>query len=677
MSVSPRFLSVRRKALTAFGASALILASLSLSAAPVAAAPGSPGVPSDPTVVYNETFENTLADVDSEALRDYTGADGTTFTGTDYWTEPAMCNGILISRVAPDAIGCGPAASSNHLRRMANVLGQVNGGTAAGSDGNHAVSAYTNSPDVAHPLAADDIEFATETPIALTAGSHFLTFSVDAASINCHAGGAQLSFFLDDGAAELAATNTPINVCTDARASTYSLSGSSYVAGRFISDSSVLFSGASLGIVMRNGYGSAAGNDHAYDNIRVLDATPQLDKSFETKADPWITGEPADLTFTVTNTSELAEKTGWGLVDTLPAGLTVAGAGTTTCAAANITAVTGAGTITIAGGSIASGVASCTVTVPVSASAAGSFTNGPGNVTTTGLKDPGPSTITYEAPNPELELTKKADLADTNGNGAADIGEQITFTFDVKNSGNVDVDDVAIDDAFLKGAGLAVTPATQDIARTDTKSFTSDPYVVTQDDIDAGGVANVATANGKYGNDPVVSKQADTKTPGPVRDPELTVVKNAKLNDKNGNNVADKGEKITYSFIVTNSGNVTVLDVSVSDDKVTGLDPASVAALLPGDKVLFTADPYVVTAEDIENGSVDNSAVAEGHTVDNADVVSDPDTVSVDTADPVAEAGLLPDTGGPLIGFGAFGAALLAAGMTIVMRRRRAGSHIA
>lgn len=502
------------------GASALIAVSLSVfSLSPISAAPGSPGTPSAPTVVYNETFENALADTDSQALRDYAGADGTTYTGSDYWTEPTMCNGILISRIAPDSIGCGPAASSNHLRRMANVLGQVNGGTEGGSDGNHAVSAYTNAPIPALPLAANDVEFATETPITLSGGSRFLTFSVDAASINCFAGGAQLSFFLDDGVDELPATTTPINVCTDSRATNYSVSGSSYVAGRFVSDSSVLFSGTSLGIVMRNGYGSAAGNDHAYDNIRVLDATPQLDKSFETKADPWITGEPANLTFTVTNTSELAAKTGWGFVDALPAGMEIASAGTTTCAAADMTTVVGATTITIADGSIAAGVASCTVTVPVTATASGSFANGPGNVTTTGLDEPGPSTITYEEPDPKLGLTKTADLDDTNGNGLADVDEEITYTFEVENTGNVDVDDVAIHDDLLDAASVAINPATQDIARGDTETFTSDPYVITQDDIDNGGVSNIATAAGTYGRTVVESNESRTETPGPEPEP--------------------------------------------------------------------------------------------------------------------------------------------------------------
>ena len=47
---------------------------------------------------------------------------------------------------------------------------------------------------------------------------------------------------------------------------------------------------------MRNGNGSATGNDGGFDNVRVLDATPQLDKSFSPARQ--IVGQPTTLTFT-------------------------------------------------------------------------------------------------------------------------------------------------------------------------------------------------------------------------------------------------------------------------------------------------------------------------------------------------------------------------------------------
>jgi hypothetical protein len=41
-----------------------------------------------------------------------------------------------------------------------------------------------------------------------------------------------------------------------------------------------LFSGSQVGIRMVNANGSGAGNDAAFDDIKILDATPTITKSF-------------------------------------------------------------------------------------------------------------------------------------------------------------------------------------------------------------------------------------------------------------------------------------------------------------------------------------------------------------------------------------------------------------
>ena len=45
--------------------------------------------------------------------------------------------------------------------------------------------------------------------------------------------------------------------------------------GQVAAYSSVLFTGDEVGIRIRNAAGSGIGNDHAFDDIRVLDVTPQ------------------------------------------------------------------------------------------------------------------------------------------------------------------------------------------------------------------------------------------------------------------------------------------------------------------------------------------------------------------------------------------------------------------
>ncbi len=73
------------------------------------------------------------------------------------------------------------------------------------------------------------------------------------------------------------------------------------------------------------------------------------------------------------------------------------------------------------------------------------------------------------------------------------------------------------------------------------------------------------------------------------------------------------GDKLTYTFAVTNTGNVTMNDVKVID-AMTGLSairPASHPSLAPGATATFTAT-YTVTQADVDVNKVENTAQAQG-----------------------------------------------------------------
>lgn len=351
-------------------------------AAPMAA--GNPGVPGEPTVLFHEDFENGLADGELDLLVDYVGANGETYSAEGAWGNPAACNGFILDGTTPDgamsALGCtsGPGA----LRALATRLGDFNGtGTPAQ---NHAVAAYT-----AGNPGADLVEFETSSPVPLNTpvDGRYLTLAANVAAVNCGLiGDPRLNFSLvDEDGNETPVSSAPTNACATGG------------LGQVAANSSVLFTGDAVGIRMRNAAGSGVGNDHAFDDIRVLDVTPQLDKAFPATA---IVERAFPLTFTVTNTSELAAKDGWAFTDTLSDGLRVADEPNTggTCVA---DVVAGDSTITIANGRLAAGEASCTVTVDVVASATGEYANGPDNIgDATGIDLPGVSTVLIEEPTP-------------------------------------------------------------------------------------------------------------------------------------------------------------------------------------------------------------------------------------------------------------------------------------
>ncbi|MCW5254814.1 hypothetical protein IBX28_30805, partial [Streptomyces sp. SHP 1-2] len=180
-----------------------------------------------------------------------------------------------------------------------------------------------------------------------------------------------------------------------------------------------------------------------------------------------------------------------------------------------------------------------------------------------------PSTTTVDAPSePGLSVVKSATGGDSKDGLVA--GEDITYAFTVRNTGNVTLKDIRIKEGEFTGTGKlgAVDCPEQaaSLAPGATVTCTA-AYTVTQADVDQGSVKNTATATGTppSGETPV-SPPSEVSVPQDPK-PALTVVKSAGA-DTPAALVA--GEEITYRFTVTNTGNVTLKDVKVKEGEFTG-----------------------------------------------------------------------------------------------------------
>ncbi|MCT1478138.1 DUF11 domain-containing protein [Microbacterium sp. p3-SID336] len=227
---------------------------------------------------------------------------------------------------------------------------------------------------------------------------------------------------------------------------------------------------------------------------------------------------------------------------------------------------------------------------------------------------------------PALLLDKTAGVpVDVNANGITDEGDTIAYTFTVTNTGNVTVTDIAVQDPRAGAVTCDVTA----LAPGQVATCTAAPYTVTAADETAGEVVNTATASGTAPNgDPVPSNEDTTNTPAADSAPSLTLDKNAGTPvDVNGDGITDVGDTIAYTFIVTNTGNVPLADITVDDPKV-GAVTCDVTTLAPGEVAACIAEPYVITQADLDNGSVDNSATATGTPPGEPAVPSVPDTTN-------------------------------------------------
>ncbi|MET8980621.1 LPXTG cell wall anchor domain-containing protein [Streptomyces sp. NPDC004539] len=253
----------------------------------------------------------------------------------------------------------------------------------------------------------------------------------------------------------------------------------------------------------------------------------------------------------------------------------------------------------------------------------------PGTTTPTTSPPATPSTITGTQ-TPGLEVEKTADRRELVA------GETITFSFKATNTGNVTLTDIIVREGDFNGTGVLSAPACPDAAKSlapGTSVTCTATYVVTQEDVDAGQLANTATVTGEppLGGDEITSPPGTTKVPTEVK-PGLSVVKSADKTE------LVLGETITYSFVVTNTGNVTMKEVTVQEGEFTGSGtlsevscPDGVKALAPGVSVTCTAT-YKVTQDDVDSGNISNSATVTGvPPTGTTPVTSPPGTTTVPT----------------------------------------------
>jgi uncharacterized repeat protein (TIGR01451 family) len=223
-----------------------------------------------------------------------------------------------------------------------------------------------------------------------------------------------------------------------------------------------------------------------------------------------------------------------------------------------------------------------------------------------GAQDTDDATVMI-AQTPSIDLVKTGVLDETDGDGFAQAGDTVTYTFTVTNTGNVTLTNVTLADT-VGGISISAGPiAPMAPGDVDSSTFTGS-YVVTQVDIDAGSFTNTATVRGKDpGNSPVADTDDDVRTF--TQGPGLELVKDGAFNDESGDGIAQAGETIGYTFTVTNTGNVTLHEVDITDD-VAGvvLSGNPLATLGPAASDPSITGDYVITQADVDAGTFENCA---------------------------------------------------------------------
>jgi LysM repeat protein len=214
------------------------------------------------------------------------------------------------------------------------------------------------------------------------------------------------------------------------------------------------------------------------------------------------------------------------------------------------------------------------------------------------------ATIDYPLP-PVLEKTAEPTVYDK-------VDQKIVYTYVIKNidemplKGPVTVSDYIVSEESDRKVITATCPDIESLASDETVTCTAD-YVITQADLDRGSVINDAIANvgGIDSNRDTVTIKGDQK-------PGLALTKTATPTTYN-----IVGQSVTYTYVITNSGNVTLgpLQFTVSDDRINGgtsFNCGPEAARLAPGETLTCDKVYSVSAADVDARSIVNKATATG-----------------------------------------------------------------
>ncbi|NDW53450.1 hypothetical protein [Aliiroseovarius sp. PrR006] len=233
---------------------------------------------------------------------------------------------------------------------------------------------------------------------------------------------------------------------------------------------------------------------------------------------------------------------------------------------------------------------------------------------------------------PVLEIEKTVTDVDGDGTGTSNVdaaGDVITYQIAVSNGGNQSLTNITVDDPLLDneapvlsgGFNVGDTDMDNELDVDETWLY-SGSYTVTQDDIDDNGIDKDGNVDGNGYIDNTATADSDETDPaddsaavGIDYNPALTIDKQTVLYTIDGqvDQVGDgltgafAGQEVSWQYVVTNNGNVTISNVYIIDDNGTPGDPSD-----DFDTLGTNGSPKIIINGDDGDGVLEAGEVWEG-----------------------------------------------------------------
>jgi uncharacterized repeat protein (TIGR01451 family) len=220
-------------------------------------------------------------------------------------------------------------------------------------------------------------------------------------------------------------------------------------------------------------------------------------------------------------------------------------------------------------------------------------------------------------PDPSLGIDKAATTNPAVDAGRLKIGDKVAYHYTIYNVGNVDIARVSVTDPTIGPVSCPTPPAPGLTPGQRVTCTAQTAHTVTQADVDAGTVTDTATAGctDALGEACGPSNRSTVPIPTVAPAPLTSVKKIARVAPAADQRYVRLGDKIHYSFKVTNIGNVDLARVSVSDPALGPVDcPARKApGLAPRASETCTGRrAHTVTRADLKRRQIINQATATG-----------------------------------------------------------------
>lgn len=198
-------------------------------------------------------------------------------------------------------------------------------------------------------------------------------------------------------------------------------------------------------------------------------------------------------------------------------------------------------------------------------------------------------------PTPSIDVVKTALPTSVSA-----AGQSVTYSFLVTNTGNVTLTSVAVSDPLPGLSAVTCSLSTLTPAAFTTCTAT---YTVRQSDVDAGSIANTATATGTPPVGPPVT-DTGSATVTAAKGPSVSITK---ATTSTGFNAV--GQQIPFTITVVNNGNVTLTNVVITDpNAVMGACTPSAPVTLAPTQSMSCAAVHTVTQADLTALSISNTA---------------------------------------------------------------------